>query len=251
MGSTPRLSALGTSCRRPTVLLLPFAPLVLLVFAAASAAATVRARLDVRLASSADAAIASPEQLAPEPTRLPRGLSTLRPTPRRVLGGTAAVMGGILVAASLAGGTYAFLNAQATTPAVTVSSGNLAVTVQYGSGPAGATAAIPTTAWSNMLPGDVVGQQFTIANTGSANATMTARLSATTAWDIRLAAGTCPTAQLTSAPITTTAVSYGTLFSNTNSVICVQASLPAGTPASTEASSVSFTIMIDAKQVAP
>jgi hypothetical protein len=251
MGSTPRLVALGTLCRRPTVLVLPLTPLVLLVFAAVSVATTVRARRDLRFASSEDAAVESPEPLAAEPTRLSRGLSTFRPTPRRLLGGAAAVMGGILVAASLAGGTYAFLNAQATTPAVTVSSGNLAVTVQYGSGPAGASTAIPTAAWSNMLPGDVVGQQFTIANTGSANAALTARLSATTAWDIRLAAGACPTAQLASAPVTTTAVSYGTLLTNTNSVICVQARLPAGAAASTEASSAPFTIMIDAKQVAP
>ena len=245
MSSTPRSTAIGTLCRRPSALLLPLTPLVLLAFAASSLAATVRARLEARAGDSVDVVTSEP---TPQPSR---GLTVFRPTPRRVLGGTAAVMGGILVAASLAGGTYAFLNSQVTTPAVTVSSGNLAVTVQYGSGTAGATTAIPTAAWSNMLPGDVVGQQFTIANTGLANATMTARLSATTPWDIRLAAGTCPTAQLTSAPMTTTAISYGTLLTNTSSVICVQASLPAGAAASIEGSAVSFTIMIDAKQVAP
>jgi hypothetical protein len=255
MSSAPthRLAAIGTLCRRPAAVLIPLAPLVLLVFAAASSIAMVRGRLRVRAASSGDLASESLqlEPVAVVTARPSRGFASVSPTPRRLLGGAAALMGGILLAASFAGGTYAFLNAQATTPAVTVSSGNLAVAVQYGSGTAGATAAIPTAAWSNMLPGDFVGQQFTITNTGSANAAMTARLSAMTAWDIRLAAGACPATQLTSAPLTTAAASYGTLPTNTNAVICVQATLPAGTAASTEATSVPFTIAIDAKQVAP
>ena len=104
--------------------------------------------------------------------------------PRRMLGVAAATMGGIVVAVLMTGGTYAFLNAQATTSTSTISSGSLGVTVRYGSGAAGATAAIPTTAWTAMLPGDFAGQQVTIASTGTIGSLITARLAAASAWDI-------------------------------------------------------------------
>lgn len=150
----------------------------------------------------------------------------------------------------MAAGSYAFLNSQATaTSAVTIRSGNLALTVQYGSGTAGATAAIPTAAWATMLPGDVVGQQFTITSTGTAGSTITARLTATSAWDIRIAAGNCPGTQLTSAPLTTSAAAQGTLLGGASSVVCVQATLPTSAAASVSGTSVPFSIIIDSTQV--
>jgi hypothetical protein len=248
MSSTQRLTALGTLCRRPSALLIPLAPLVLLVLAATTVFVTVRAGRAARSVLSSE--IADVEPAASTSIARSAGLvAGARPTTRRVLGGTAALMGGILVAAGMAGGTYAFLNSQATTPAVTVSSGNLALTVQYGSTTAGPTTAIPVAAWSNMLPGDVVGQQFTVASTGTATSTVTARLSALTAWDIRIAPGTCPTTQLTSAALTTTAAAQGTISPSTSSVVCVQATLPASAAASVEATTAPFTIIIDATQV--
>jgi hypothetical protein len=179
-----------------------------------------------------------------------RLLLALRPTPRGALAGVAALTAGILVAAAMAAGTYAFLNSQAiAASAVTIKSGNLALTVQYGSGAAGASTTIPTTAWATMLPGDVVGQQFTIASTGTAASNLTARLSATSAWEIRVAAGTCPGTQLASAPLTTSAVAEGALPGGQNSVVCVQATLPASAAASVSGTSTTFSVIIDSTQV--
>ena len=179
-----------------------------------------------------------------------RFLLALRPTPRGALGAAVALTAGILVAAGLAAGSYAFLNSQAiATSAVTIKSGNLALTVQYGSGAAGTTATIPTTAWATMLPGDVVGQQFTIASTGTAGSNLTARLSSTSAWDIRITSGACPSTQLTSTPLTTTAVAVGALAGGSNSVVCVQAALRANAAAAVSGTSAAFSIIIDSAQV--
>ncbi|MES1170651.1 MAG: hypothetical protein ABUL47_08190 [Leifsonia sp.] len=179
-----------------------------------------------------------------------RLLLALRPTRRGTLGAVVALAAGILVAAGLAAGSYAFFSSQAApAAAVTLHSGNLAMTVQYGAGAAGSTTTIPTTAWATMLPGDVVGQEFTINSTGSAGANLTARLSATSAWQIRIAAGDCPGTQLTSAPLTTTAVAEGTIPGGVNSVVCVQATLPTTAAAAVAGTTAPFSIIIDATQV--
>ena len=259
--STQRYPALGTLCRRPTALLVPLAPLVLLVLAGLQVASTARAtkarRSLARYANAETFALEHTvleqtvlEHIVAEPsTRVGPSFSAIRPTPRRAVGTAAALFGGILVAASMAGGTFAFLNSQAAIPATSVKAGTLGVTVQYGSVAAGSTAALPTTVWTNMLPGDFAGQQFTIASTGSANSNITARLSVGTAWDIRVAAGSCPTTQLTNTPLTTSAGAYGTLVAGTSSLVCVQATLPAGASASVEATAIPFSIFIDAAQV--
>lgn len=244
---THRFEAIGTLCRRPSALLTPLAPIVLLVFAALLLIGTLRAELERRAAAD-DLVAPEPEPVAPT-GRIARTLSGARPTPRRLLGGAGAMFGAILLAASMAGGTYAFLNARATTPVVTVNSGSLAVTVQYGTTTAGSTTAIPAAAWTGMLPGDIVGQQITIASTGSAKSNLTARLSALTSWDIRIAAGTCPTTQLSGSALTTSAAALGSLASGASTVYCVQATLPAGAAASVENSSAPFTILLDATQV--
>lgn len=249
--STQRLTALGTLCRRPTALLLPLTPLVLLVFAGLLIARAVRAALARRFPApfEADTDSEPTVDVAPTVSGLGRGLSTFRPTPRRAVSGALALFVGVLVAAGMAGGTYAFLNSQAPIPAVKVTSGSLALTVQYGATTAGATTAIPNTAWATMLPGDFVGQQFTIASTGSATSNVTARLSALTAWDIRIAPGACPATQLTTTPLTTTAAAQGQIAPGASSVVCVQATLPASAATAVEATTAPFTILIDATQV--
>ncbi len=182
--------------------------------------------------------------------RVRRLLQALRPTPRGAIGAAAALTAGILVAAGLAAGSYAFLNSQATTTsAVTIRSGSLALTVQYGAGAAGSTATIPSTAWATMLPGDVVGQQFTLTSTGSAGATITARLAATSAWEIRVAAGTCPGTQIAGPALTTTAAAEGTILGSTTTPVCVQATLPATAAANVSGTTAGFTIILDATQV--
>jgi hypothetical protein len=188
--------------------------------------------------------------IAPTTSRA-RAVRALMPTPRKALAAGAALLGGILVATGLAAGSYAYLNAQATTPTATIKSGNLALTVQYGSGTAGATAALPTAAWSTMLPGDIVGQQFTITSTGTATSNVSVALSAVTAWDIRLAAGPCPTGQIGNQPLTTTPVFAGSLAGGASSVVCVQATLPAGAAAGVSGTTAPFTITLTATQVTP
>ncbi len=179
-----------------------------------------------------------------------RLLFALRPTPRAALGAVAALGAGILVAVGLAAGSYAFLNSQAiVTSAATIKSGNLGLTVQYGAGAAGSSTTIPSTAWGAMLPGDVVGQQFTLASTGTAGSMLTARLSASSAWDIRIASGTCPAGQLGGAPLTTTAATAGTIAGGANSTFCVQAALPAAAGAAVSGTTADFSIVIDAAQV--
>lgn len=168
---------------------------------------------------------------------------------RRALAGVAVVMAGVFFATGLAAGTYAYLNAQVTTPAITVKSGNLAVTVQYGSGVAGAATTLPTAPWGSMLPGDVVAQQFTVANTGTAGANFNVRLSVVTAWDIRLAAGTCPATPLTTTPLTMTAVAAGSLSGGSSSAVCLQATLPSTSAASVSGTMPTFSVLIDATQV--
>jgi len=195
---------------------------------------------------------ANPERSRHRANRLwvRRLLLILRPTPRGAIGATAALTAGILVAAGLAAGSYALLNSQAiAASAVTISSGNLALSVQYGAGAAGSTATIPTTAWAAMLPGDVVGQQFTLASTGTAGSTLTARLSATSAWEIRMAFGTCPSTQLASAPLTTAAAAAGSISGNDSSTVCVQATLPAGAAANVSGTTSTFSIILDSTQV--
>lgn len=259
--TTQRLTAIGTHCRRPAALLVLFAPVVFLVFLTLLLASTTRTALAGRSAVESAAGSSTAELAAPDAstaeaearsaTWVGRSLVALRPNPRRAVGAAAALFGGILVAASMAGGTYAFLNAQATTPAVTLSSGSLLMTVKYGSGTAGSTTAIPTAPWSTMLPGDVVGQQFTIANIGTVGTTVTVRLSAETAWDIRLAPGTCPSTPLASAPLTTVSATVATVAAGASAIVCVQAGLASGAPASAEATSSALAILLDAKQVAP
>jgi len=182
--------------------------------------------------------------------RLRHLLLILRPTPRGALGAAAALTAGVLVAAGLAAGSYAFLNSQATAAsATTIKSGNLALTVQYGAGAAGSTATIPTTSWATMLPGDVVGQQFTLASTGTAGSTYTARLSATSAWEIRVAPGTCPATQIPGAALTTTAVSEGSILGGANTQVCVQATLPTTAAAAVSGTTAGFTVILDSTQV--
>jgi hypothetical protein len=100
-----------------------------------------------------------------------------------------------------------------------------------------------------MLPGDVVGQQFTLASTGTAGSTLTARLSAASPWQIRMAFGACPGTQLASAPLTTTAAAAGSILGGSSSPICVQATLPTTAAATVAGTTSAFTIIIDSTQV--
>lgn len=197
--------------------------------------------------------------------RIPRHISTARHLARRstrtrgnrraprprlgvraLLASTGAILAGLLVAVAGTTGSYALWNHAAPIADASVSSGSLGLTVKYGSGAAGSTTAIPTASWSSMLPGDYVGQQITVTSTGTATGNLTARLSAATPYQIRLASGTCPSSLLSSAVLTTTAASAGSITAGASRTLCVQVALPSAATSSVSGTSSPFTIVIEA-----
>lgn len=181
-------------------------------------------------------------------TRKPRHRATQGFGVRAALASAAAILAGILLAVAGTSGSYALWNSAAPIADATITSGSLNITVKYGAGTAGATAAIPTAAWSSMLPGDFVGQEITVANTGNIAATMSARLTATTPYEIRVAPGTCPSTLLTTTALTTSALNYGTMPGGTNTVACVQVLLPTTAAAGVQGTSSAFTVTITGAQ---
>lgn len=167
---------------------------------------------------------------------------------RAALASSAAILAGILLAVGGTAGSYALWNAAGPIADASVTTGSLGITVKYGTDAAGSTAAIPTTAWSSLLPGDFVGQEITVANTGNISATMSARLTATTPYEIRVATGTCPVTQLVSTALTTSTLNYGTLAGGASSTVCVQVTLPTSAAASVQGTSSPFTITITGTQ---
>jgi hypothetical protein len=167
---------------------------------------------------------------------------------RAALASAGAIFAGILIAVAGTTGSYALWNSAAPIADASITSGTLGITVKYGSGAAGSTAAIPTAAWSSLLPGDFVGQEITVANTGNIAATMTASLAATVPYEIRVAAGACPATLLTSPALTTSALNYGTMPAGTSTVACVQVLLPTTAAAGVQGTSSPFTITINGTQ---
>jgi hypothetical protein len=171
------------------------------------------------------------------------------PKPKNILAAAAAVMASVLVAAGLAGGTYASLNSQAQTSAVTISSGSLQLTFTAG-GATSTTVTVPSAAWGSMLPGDFVSQSFFLQAAGNVPFTLTWSLAQNTPWDIRVVGGPCPNTLLTIAPLTTTPMLLNATFSPglaTN--MCIQASLPANAPATAAGTTSNLTIIATANQV--
>jgi hypothetical protein len=167
---------------------------------------------------------------------------------RSALASAAAIFAGVLIAVAGTTGSYALWNGQSDIANASINTGSLTLTVKFGSGAAGSTAAIPTAAWAGLLPGDFVGQEITVANTGTTFTNITGRLGATSAYDIRIAAGACPATLLSNAALTTTAVSVGSLAAGGSSVACVQVSLPLTAPASAQGTTTPFTITLDGTQ---
>jgi hypothetical protein len=167
---------------------------------------------------------------------------------RATLATTGAVLAGVLLALAGNAGSYALWNTTAPITDASVTSGTQGITIKYGSGIAGSTAAIPTSSWSSLLPGDFVGQEVTVANTGNISSTMSAKLNAAVPYEVRLAAGNCPATVISGAALTTTATTYGTMPAATSSVACIQVLLPAGAAASVQGTTSAFTITITADQ---
>ena len=175
------------------------------------------------------------------------------PQPARVLAIAAGLMVVVCFAALAAGGSLAYLNAS--TPAghagsVTAASASLGVSQD--SGAPGATVAVASEGFQAMLPGDVAGRQVTLHNTGAVPLDVTASLAASVVWQIRTTVGQCPAAAGTGAALgTSPSALVAGLAPGATAQVCVQVALPMDAPAASEGTSASFTVLLDAVQVAP
>lgn len=181
--------------------------------------------------------------------RMPR----IRVTAGRLLGATTAVLLGIGGATLAAGGSYAYLNAVSPVgqSGATVQAGQSSLTLQAVGGSQGNAIVMPSTVWNRMLPGDVVGQTVTVRNTGHTPLSLTARVSAASAWEFRVQIGACPGGVIPGAALTTSpsAAIGSALPVSGMSTLCIQAVLPASAPASAQGTTPGVILTIDGTQV--
>lgn len=174
----------------------------------------------------------------------------VRVTPGRVAATAAAILLGVLTAAGTAAGSFAYLNATAAVgAAATVNAGTGTLTLQSGANPAGSAITLPSTIWNKMLPGDIVGQTVTVANTGDTTLAVSTRLNAVSAWEFRVASGACPVTQIPGAALSTVSTSYATINASANSIMCIQAVLPTTAPNSAQGTNPVLQLIVDGVQV--
>jgi hypothetical protein len=142
----------------------------------------------------------------------------------------AALIGGVMAS----GSTFALWNSRQATPVAAVASGTIAIT---------ATAALTASHWGNMLPGETVRQQFTVANTGDARVAVSATATTGTAsFEVRLAPGTCGTTALAGASATVAPQALGTLTTGSSTIVCLEVRLATtALPGDTSSFSVALT----------
>jgi hypothetical protein len=174
----------------------------------------------------------------------------IRVTPGRIAATAAAILLGVFAAAGTAAGSFAYLNATAAVgTAATVTAGTSTLTLQSGANPAGTSITLPSTIWNKMLPGDIVGQAVTVANTGDTPLAVSTRLSVVSAWEFRVASGACPVTQIPGAALATTSTSYATIAAGANSTMCIQAVLPTSAPNSAQGTNPVLALIVDGVQV--
>jgi hypothetical protein len=172
------------------------------------------------------------------------------PRARSLLATSGALAAGVSLAVLGAGVSYAFLNASSAVSAngAVMTAGTSGLNLQYGAGTAGPSVTIPAAAFQNMLPGDIVGVQLNVINVGDVPQTIGAAVSAANAWQIRIAAGTCPSTVLAGAALSTTTAGAIPLALGATQTICVQAVLPTTAAAASENTSSTFTINFTGSQ---
>ncbi len=174
---------------------------------------------------------------------------------KSLIASTSAIGFGVIVAVTGAGTTFAFLNAQGMTSSSTVQAGNASLTVSYNGGTAAPTATIPDAVWTNMLPGDAISQQVTVANPSAAKFAVSSRLSALGYYEVRTALGACGTAVIPAAALATTPTALTTLAPGASAVVCIQVKLSTTAPSTLQPGSagaiaaVPFTLVFDGTQV--
>lgn len=184
---------------------------------------------------------------APVPRRrMPRA-----PGVRGLLATAGAVAAGILVAVLAAGVSLAYLNASAPAGQVaTITAGTTSLNLKYGSGTAAQAITIPASTYQKMLPGDVVGVQLDVINVGDVPQTVAATVSATGAWETRVALGTCPSTVLAGAALATTPGGSAPLAVGATQQVCVQVALPIAAAAASENTTLTYTVNFDGTQSA-
>jgi len=143
---------------------------------------------------------------------------------RRLLGTAFAIAAATTVTAALSGGTYAFWSDSAAVAAGTVQSGSIGLTTASSFSPA---------SWSNLVVGESARQPFTVTNTGTVPVALSATATAGSSFAIRVAAGTCPTSDLTGTPATTSATALGALAAGATRTLCLQVTAAAGATSNT------------------
>jgi Camelysin metallo-endopeptidase len=161
---------------------------------------------------------------------------------RGMLASATAIAGASIIAALAAGGTYALWNGERSIPSATITSGTLGLTVNGGS-----SGVLDGTAWSKLLPGDIVSQEVTVKNTGDVAGTV----SATTTGGfspllVHVKKGACG-ATIVGTSSTVSPTSLGAFLPSEQSLVCVQVTMPATAPAGTQGTSQAFTITFTSK----
>jgi hypothetical protein len=173
----------------------------------------------------------------------------LRVTPGRIAAGAAAILLGVFAAAGTAAGSFAYLNATASTTAgSTITAGTSTLTLQQGAGAPTSTLTMTTTSWNRMLPGDFAGQAITVNNTGDAPLAISTRLSGTIAWNVRVATGACPVTLLAGAAQTTTSTALTSIAAGASATVCIQAQLPLAAANSVQGTSPVVSLVVDGVQ---
>jgi hypothetical protein len=173
----------------------------------------------------------------------------VRVTPARIAASAAAILLGVFGAVGAAAGSFAYLNSSASTTAgSSITAGNSVITLTSGAAGPASSITMPATVWNRMLPGDFVGQSLTITNTGDATLAISTRLTATSAWEVRVAAGACPATLLPGAAQTTTSTALSSLAAGAATTVCVQASLPASAANSVQGTTAVVSLVVDGVQ---
>lgn len=154
-----------------------------------------------------------------------------------MLASSAAIAGAGIVAIMAAGGTYAMWNTSAKLDAGTIESGSVGLTVNGLS-----SYALDGTAWSHLLPGDVVSQEVTVTNTGTVAGTVTASTSGSVGpLVVHVAKGACG-APLGGPGSTVSPSDLGVFSAGEASVVCLQVTMPADAANTAQGSSQAFSV---------
>lgn len=190
------------------------------------------------------------------PSRTPAHREAQRPRQRfasvgGILTSTALIGGAAFIGIAGVGGTNAQWNGSAKIAAPTINSGSMALAVGS-AGSESASYAIPSTAWTALLPGDAVRQQVSVKVNNSpsrVSSGITAKTSATlpTGFELRAVKGVCTSSPLTGTTnlVTPTATSLGTWTAAETAFVCVQVSLRTDAPSSLQGAStgvIAFTL---------